>query len=105
MEIQEQNQGAMSVLKPVGPLVAAEAEQFKARALEAAKEKLGRVLVDAIGSKAFLKSQLARDLRQSGVRVAAALPAGAIRLLFRRPDLRLHRKIAIFDGVVAYTGV
>jgi cardiolipin synthase len=63
-----------------------------------------RVLVDAIGSKAFLRSQLARNLRGSGVRVAAALPAGALRLLLRRPDLRLHRKIAVFDGTVAYTG-
>jgi cardiolipin synthase len=63
-----------------------------------------RVLVDAIGSKAFIRSQLARNLRGSGVRVAAALPAGALRLLLRRPDLRLHRKIAVFDGTVGYTG-
>src|SRR5881275_3077969 len=47
MEIQEQSQGAVSVLKPVGALVATEAEQFKVRALEVAKEKLGRVMVDA----------------------------------------------------------
>jgi cardiolipin synthase len=63
-----------------------------------------RVLVDAIGSKTFLKSALARDLRQNGVQVAAALRAGALRLLFRRPDLRLHRKIAVIDGAAAYTG-
>src|SRR5262249_53018547 len=63
-----------------------------------------RVLVDALGSKAFLKGALARELRQSGVAVAAALPAGLLRLLFRRPDLRLHRKIAVIDGAVGYTG-
>ena len=49
MEIQEQHQGAVSVIKPVGALVAQEAEQFKARALEVARQSLGRVLVDASG--------------------------------------------------------
>jgi cardiolipin synthase len=63
-----------------------------------------RVLVDAIGSKTFLKSTLARDLRQSGVRIVAALPAGLLRLLVTRPDLRLHRKIAVIDNEVGYTG-
>jgi cardiolipin synthase len=63
-----------------------------------------RVLVDAIGSKAFLKSDLARGLRASGVRVVAGLPAGLVRLLFCRPDLRLHRKIGVIDGTIGYTG-
>jgi cardiolipin synthase len=63
-----------------------------------------RVLVDAIGSSVFLKSDLARDLRRAGVQIAAALPAGPLRLLLVRPDLRLHRKIAVFDGEVGYTG-
>jgi cardiolipin synthase len=36
--------------------------------------------------------------------VQAALPAGLLRLFFVRPDLRLHRKIAVFDGTVGYTG-
>lgn len=34
----------------------------------------------------------------------AALPAGPVLLLFRRPDLRLHRKIVVIDGRVGYTG-
>jgi cardiolipin synthase len=63
-----------------------------------------RVLVDGIGSKAFLKSDLARDLRQAGVQVAAALPPDLLRLLFVRPDLRMHRKIAVIDANVGYTG-
>jgi cardiolipin synthase len=63
-----------------------------------------RVLVDALGSKMFLKSQLARELRQAGVVIAVALPAGLLHLLFSRPDLRLHRKIVIIDGVIGYTG-
>jgi cardiolipin synthase len=81
------------------------ADEVGAAVIRAAKRGVRcRILVDAIGSKAFLRSQLARDLRSSGVRVVAALPAGAILVLFRRPDLRLHRKIAVFDGTVAYTG-
>jgi cardiolipin synthase len=63
-----------------------------------------RILADALGSRAFLKSKQARDLRQVGVRVEAALASGLFRLLTRRPDLRLHRKIAVIDDAVAYTG-
>ena len=63
-----------------------------------------RLLVDAVGSSDFLKSDLAKRLRQGGVAVAAALPGGLIRGLFVRFDLRLHRKIVVVDGEVAYTG-
>ncbi len=63
-----------------------------------------RVLVDALGSAGFLKSAQARDLRQTGVAIEAALPAALWRMLFRRPDLRLHRKIAVIDGTVGFTG-
>src|SRR4029077_11258181 len=55
-------------------------------------------------SKQFLKSQAVAELRTVGVRVEPALPGGLLRLLFRRPDLRLHRKIAVIDGTVGYTG-
>jgi cardiolipin synthase len=51
-----------------------------------------------------LRSTFVEDLRRAGVPVQAALPAGALRLLFVRPDLRLHRKIAVLDGSIAYTG-
>jgi len=63
-----------------------------------------RILVDAVGSKAFLKSDLVEDLRKSGVHVAIALPTGLLRVLFVRPDLRLHRKIVVIDDEIAYTG-
>lgn len=63
-----------------------------------------RVLVDAVGSRSFLRSALADRLRQAGVAVEAALPGGLIRSLFVRFDLRLHRKIVVIDGQVAYTG-
>ena len=82
-----------------------QADDVAAALLRAVKRGVQcRVLVDAVGSKAFLKSKLARDLRQEGVRVAAGLPAGPLRLLISRPDLRLHRKIVVIDGTVGYTG-
>ncbi len=63
-----------------------------------------RLLVDGVGSRAFLRSQQCRALRGAGVHVVEALPVGVIRLLFRRLDLRNHRKIAVIDGRVAYCG-
>jgi len=63
-----------------------------------------RVLLDAIGAKQFLRSRTAQRLRQGGVEVVAALPAGLFRALFVRLDLRNHRKIAVIDGEIAYTG-
>jgi cardiolipin synthase A/B len=62
-----------------------------------------RLLVDAAGSKPFLRSRLRRELERGGVRVVAALPRG-LRLGSARIDLRNHRKIALVDGRVAYTG-
>ena len=44
------------------------------------------------------------ELRKAGVQVQAALTAGLLRLAVARPDLRLHRKIAVIDGTIGYTG-
>ena len=63
-----------------------------------------RVLVDALGSSKFLKSGLASRLRRHGIEVVAALPVGLLRMIFVRIDLRLHRKIVVIDGKIAYTG-
>jgi len=63
-----------------------------------------RVLVDAVGSRSFLRGPLAAKLRAGGVQVAAALPGGLLRAAFVRFDLRMHRKIVVIDGELAYTG-
>jgi cardiolipin synthase len=63
-----------------------------------------RVLVDAVGAKAFLRSDLCAKMRAGGVRIVAALPVNPLRLLFARIDLRNHRKIAVIDGNIAYCG-
>ena len=49
-------------------------------------------------------ASLAVRLREAGVAVQAALPVSPLRMLFVRFDLRLHRKIVVIDGEVAYTG-
>jgi hypothetical protein len=45
-----------------------------------------RVLVDGVGSKDFLKSDLRREMEAGGVSVRAALPANAVRAIFARLD-------------------
>lgn len=62
------------------------------------------ILVDSIGSNTFLKSKAAQRLRTAGIRVQESLPAGLIKALFKRIDIRNHRKIVVIDGAIAYTG-
>jgi cardiolipin synthase len=62
------------------------------------------ILVDALGSGAWLRSAQPQQLRAAGVAIVAAIPTGPVRALFRRNDLRNHRKIVVVDGDIAYTG-
>ena len=43
-------------------------------------------------------------MRGGGVQVQEALPGGLLRTPLVRYDLRLHRKVVVIDGRVAYTG-
>jgi len=63
-----------------------------------------RVLVDWVGAKGFLSCTECAQMRDAGVKVVGALPAGIIRMAFARVDLRNHRKIAVIDGTIAYCG-
>lgn len=47
MKIQEQKHGAVTVIKPSGPIANADVELFKQRLLTVIQEALGRVVVDA----------------------------------------------------------
>ncbi len=49
MDIQEQRHGAVTVVKPVGPLVQADADQFRTFVAEVMTRSLGRFIVDASG--------------------------------------------------------
>ena len=62
-----------------------------------------RLLVDAVGSRAFLRHR-APAPRAAGVEVVPVLPVSPLRALFERFDLRNHRKLAVIDGQVAWTG-
>ena len=79
-------------------------EIYTALARAAARGVICRVLVDDVGSGAFLKSREAAGLRKVGVKVIASLPVGLLRMLFVRMDLRNHRKIVVIDGEIGYTG-
>ncbi|MEZ6243392.1 MAG: cardiolipin synthase [Phycisphaerales bacterium] len=79
-------------------------EVVKALMRAAARGVMCRVLVDAHGAKDFLRSDRDNRMRKAGVEVMAALPVGALRMLFSRMDLRNHRKIVEIDGGVAYVG-
>jgi cardiolipin synthase len=63
-----------------------------------------RLLLDAIGSRAFLRSTTAKTMRAAGIRIQESLPASIYSTLFARIDIRNHRKLVIIDGRIAYTG-
>lgn len=63
-----------------------------------------RVLVDSLGARPWWKGKQPQRLRAAGVDVRPALPVGIFRTFIGRTDLRLHRKIVIIDGHVAWTG-
>ncbi|MFC1511586.1 cardiolipin synthase [Candidatus Latescibacterota bacterium] len=62
-----------------------------------------RILVDAVGSRLMMKT-LAEYLTQNGVHVHEALKVNIFRFYLARMDIRNHRKIAVIDGRIAYTG-
>ena len=64
---------------------------------------LCRVLVDSLGSRRHLRALLP-ELAAAGVEVHEVLPVGLLRWRLARIDLRNHRKIAVIDGLIAYTG-
>ena len=62
------------------------------------------VLVDALGASGWWRGKQPGLLSKAGVELKAALPVGLFRSLVGRTDLRLHRKIVIIDGELAWTG-
>jgi len=63
-----------------------------------------RVLIDAVGSRKFGLEALLRRLQAAGIPAHETLPAGIFRRGAARFDLRNHRKVAIVDQQIAYTG-
>ncbi|MHC4992056.1 MAG: STAS domain-containing protein [Planctomycetota bacterium] len=72
MVIQEENHGAVSVVRPIGPIAKDDAERLRHRLAELRKESLGRLVVDTT-SVPFVDSrglevllQVSEDLAESG---------------------------------------
>lgn len=62
------------------------------------------MLVDSVGSVRFWRSEWPQKLRAAGISLTEALPIQLWRTFFVRADLRNHRKIAVIDQKIAYTG-
>jgi len=83
-------------------------DQTGRRVADAVKRAAGRgvrcrLLLDAVGSWGMLRS-MGHDLKRAGVEVYDDLPVGFLRRRASRIDLRNHRKIAVIDGTIGYTG-
>lgn len=65
-----------------------------------------RVMVDALGSRAFVRGKRFRQLREAGVSLIATLNdiPRLGHFAIGRVDLRNHRKIVIIDNRIAYCG-
>ncbi len=65
-----------------------------------------RVMADAIGSRALIRSPLWTAMAQAGAGLHEAMPLRNLlmALLGERIDLRNHRKIAVVDGRIGYCG-
>jgi len=63
-----------------------------------------RLIADAVGSDDLIDDDLWYAMKNAGVQVAEALPVHALRARVARLDLRNHRKLAVIDGRIAYSG-
>jgi cardiolipin synthase len=65
-----------------------------------------RAMVDGLGSRAMLGSDLWGAMGRAGVRLATSLPIGnpLLRPLRGRIDLRNHRKVVVIDDRITYCG-
>ncbi|WP_296245222.1 MULTISPECIES: cardiolipin synthase [unclassified Psychrobacter] len=62
------------------------------------------ILADSVGSFSFFNSKPHRMLEEAGVFVHQSLPVGLFKTLFKRSDLRNHRKIIVIDEHIGYIG-
>ncbi|WP_265090874.1 cardiolipin synthase [Psychrobacter sp. SCQQ22] len=62
------------------------------------------VLADSVGSFSFFNSDAHQTLEKAGVFVHQSLPVGLFKTLFKRSDLRNHRKLVAIDEYIGYIG-
>lgn len=65
-----------------------------------------RIVADAIGSRALIRSRQWKSMRDAGAHLCASLPVpfGLGFLAGHRTDLRNHRKIIVVDGRISWCG-
>jgi cardiolipin synthase len=65
-----------------------------------------RAMVDDIGSKLLIKSELWQSMQASGIQLCRVLQVGhpLLRIFTGRIDLRNHRKILVIDNRITYCG-
>lgn len=75
-------------------------------ALEKAAERGVAVylILDSVGSNRFLRSSLCKKMSAAGVNIVDALHANYLRMMFRRQDLRQHRKLIAIDNHICFAG-
>ena len=63
-----------------------------------------QILADSVGSFSFFTDDWHEKLIAAGVIIHQSLPVGLFKTLFKRSDLRNHRKIVVIDDDIGYTG-
>lgn len=81
------------------------ADDVEQALIQAAKRGVTcRLMVDSAGSRHFIKTDANKRMRDAGIIIVEALKVNLLRFMFRRLDLRQHRKVAIIDNYISYTG-
>ena len=62
------------------------------------------ILADSVGSFSFFNSNEHQMLERAGAFVHQSLPVGLFKTLFKRSDLRNHRKMVVIDEYIGYIG-
>ena len=63
-----------------------------------------RLMVDSAGSRHFIRTDASKRMREAGIIIIEVLKVNLFRFMFRRLDLRQHRKVVIIDNYISYTG-
>ncbi len=85
MDIHEQREGAVTVLKPMGPILQGEADQFRSRLGEAMTRSLGRMVVD-VSAVAYVDSKGLETLAEAAEEFSSI--GGALKLCGANETLR-----------------
>lgn len=62
------------------------------------------LLADSVGSFGLFSGNTAKNLEAAGIEVHQSMPVGLFKTLFKRTDVRNHRKIVVIDDSIGYTG-